>query len=140
MNRLPAAEIPAFLRKYRFAGGRLQRLRIWSTNPDEPVAELVLLVRTPLRELSDTPKPIRLKLRVVGVSEFRFQKRPAQPTGKISDFRIGYFDGLVYLNLDAFGLSPGEQPRLHDFRASEAYLAGSELLWEELPGKGEPGR
>lgn len=138
MKRMSASEIATFQRQYRFAGGRVRRLRIHCSNPDEPTAELVLLVRSPIRNLSDQPQSVRLKLRVVGVSEFRFQKRPTHPTGKISDFRLGYFDGLFYLNLDAFGLAPGEQPRLHDFRASEAYLSGAELWWEELSDKNGP--
>ncbi|MCZ2341207.1 MAG: hypothetical protein LC104_05345 [Bacteroidales bacterium] len=135
MKRLSASEIAAFQRQYRFAGGRTLRLRLRYTDPDAPTAELILLVRTPIRNLADQPQAVRLKLRMVGVSEFRFQKRPTQPAGKISDFRLGYFDGQFYLNLDAFGLAPGEQPRLHDFRASEAYLAGVELWYEELLGK-----
>jgi len=36
--------------------------------------------------------------------------------------RIGYLNGLFFVNLDAWGLEPGEQPKLHDFRASEVYV------------------
>ena len=65
------------------------------------------------------------------MEEFRFQMRPSQPKAKIADARISYLNGLFFVNLDAWGLEPGEQPRLHDFRASEAYVGGRELFWEE---------
>ena len=80
---------------------------------------------------------MHLVLRVDGVEEFRFQMRPNQPKGKIADARIGYINGLFFVNLDAWGLEPGEQPKLHDFRASEVYVGGRELSWEERP-RGKP--
>ena len=41
--------------------------------------------------------------------------RPSQPKAKIADARIGYLNGLFFVNLDAWGLEPGEQPKLLDF-------------------------
>ena len=134
MNRVSPAELPTFLRKYRFPGSRVRRVKIGYDRPDVMTVELVVLTRTPVRDLGTNSAPVRLKLKLIGVDEFRFQKRPTMPAGKIPDLRAGYFDGLFFVNLDAFALDPGETPRLHDYRASDAYLAGDALWWEELPG------
>jgi hypothetical protein len=78
---------------------------------------------------------VKLRLRLTGVDEFRVQMRPGLPRVKIADARVSHINDLFWVNLDAFGLDPGEQPRLHDFRASEAYAAGRELWWEEVKAK-----
>jgi hypothetical protein len=48
----------------------------------------------------------------------------------MSDLRLGYFNGLYFVNFDAWSLPPGEAPAIHDFRASDAYAAGQTLAWE----------
>jgi hypothetical protein len=136
MNRLTPAELPQFLRRFRFPGGRVRRVRLAHRTEKDTVVELRLVVRESIRDLGTEPRRVRLVLRLEGVEEFRFQMRPAQPRVKITDARIGYLNGLYYVNLDAWGLDPGETPKLHDFRASEAYAAGRELLWEEVGGGG----
>ena len=78
---------------------------------------------------------MRLVLRLEGVEEFRFQMRPGQPKVRISDARIGYLNGLFFVNLDAWSLEPGEQPKVHDFRASEVYAGGRDLFWSEVRPK-----
>jgi hypothetical protein len=123
-----------FARKYRFAGGRLGRLTV-RTRGTAVSVEVTLRVRPALKDLGEDPAPVRLKLRVDGVEEFRFQKRTNTGFGKVSDVKFGYFNGSVFVNLDAWGLQPGEVPGVHDFRASDAYLAGRELSWEEVPPK-----
>jgi hypothetical protein len=135
MNRLYPSDVASFLRKYRFAGGRLRRVRLRHGRGDRLAVELVLTVRTALRELGTEPRPVHLRLRLTGVEEFRFQKRPTAPTGKIPDARIGYFGDMYFVNLDAWGLQPGETPKLHDYRASDTYAAGRELWWEEIEPK-----
>jgi hypothetical protein len=135
MTRLDPAELTSFARKYRFAGSRLRRVRLRSGRGGTLSVEMLLSVRTALRELGSEPKPVRLRLRLDGVEEYRFQKRPGTTAGAIPDARIGYFDGLVFVTLDAWGLDPGEAPKAHDFRASDAYAAGRELWWEEVPAK-----
>ena len=135
MNRLDPAELPSFARRYRFAGGRVRRVRLRSGRQGELSVELLLTVRTAPRELGAVPRPVRLRLRLDGVEEYRFQKRPAAPAGKIADARVGYFEGQFFVNLDAWGLGPGEAPKVHDFRASDAYAAGRELYWEEIEPK-----
>jgi hypothetical protein len=137
MTRLEPAELASFARRYRFANGRLRRVRLRTGRDGALSVELLLSVRTALRELGSEPKPVRLRLRLEGVEEYRFQKRPGTAAGAIPDARVGYFDGLVFVTLDAWSLDPGEVPKAHDFRASDAYAAGRELWWGETPANPE---
>lgn len=138
MNRIAVHELPAFLRNYRLPGGRVRRVRVLYPRPKEVAVEFHLTVREAVKNLGSEPRSVRLVLRLGGVDEFRLQMRPGTPKAKIADARIGYLNGLFFVNLDAWGLEPGEQPKLHDFRASEAYAAGRELFWAEVPRKAEP--
>jgi hypothetical protein len=131
MNRVPPAELPQFLRRYRFPGGRVRRVRVVNVSEKDVAVELRLVVREAIRDLGTDPNRVRLTLRLEGVEEFRFQMRPNQPRVRIADARISHLNGLFFVNLDAWALEPGEQPQVYDFRASEAYAAGRELLWEE---------
>lgn len=135
MNRLTSAELPQFLRKYRFPGGRVRAVRVAHAGAKDVRVEFRLTVRPTLRELGTDPKPVRLRLLLEGVEEFRFQMRPNQPKARIADARFGYLNNLFFVNLDAWALEAGETPKLHDYRASEVYAAGRELLWEEVPPK-----
>ena len=140
MNPITPNDLPAFLRKYRLAGGRVRRVRVLYPSARRVAIEFHLSILEAVKNLGSKPGRIRLVLRLEGVEEFRFQMRPSQPKARINDARIGYLNGLFFVNLDAWGLEPGEQPKLHDFRASEVYAAGRELHWEERPhGKTESG-
>src|SRR5262249_13208299 len=132
MNRLDPADTVTFHRRYRFAGGRVRRIRWLLGRKGKLAIEFVLSVHTATRELGTDASRVRLRLRLEGVQEYRFQKRPDGVGGRIAELRVGYLDGLFFLNLDAWGLEPGETPKVHDFRASEAYAAGSELCWVEI--------
>ncbi len=134
MTRLHSSELVQFARKYRFVGGRLQRLRLVNRRGSGNV-EVVLVVRPAPRDLGAAPKPVKLKLEIIGVEEFRFQKRPTLSVGKMSDLMLGYFNGLYYINFDAWGLPADEVPRVHDFRASDAFVAGNDLFWEDVTPK-----
>ena len=131
MNQLTPAELAAFARRYRFAGGRLRRVRVRHRGPQAAV-EVVLAVRTAIRDLGTDPEPVRLKLRLTDAEEFRFQKRPGTTGGRLPDAHFGYFNGLFYVTFDAWSLEPGEQPGVHDFRGSDAFAAGRVLEWEEM--------
>jgi hypothetical protein len=131
MNTLTPAELAKFTRAYRFAGGRLRRVRV-RYRGQQAELDVVLAVRTAIRDLGTDPQPVRLRLRLADVEEFRFQKRPGGPGGKMADVRFGYFNGLFYVNFDAWGLGPGEQPGVHDFRGSDAFAAARVLEWEEV--------
>jgi hypothetical protein len=136
MERLYPADLPSFLRRYKFAGGRLRRVRLRSGAQGALSVELLLTVRTALRDLGTEPRPVRLRLRLDGVEEYRFQKRPGVAADRIADARVGYFGDMYFVNLDAWGLDPGETPKVHDYRASDAYAAGRELWWEEIKSVG----
>jgi hypothetical protein len=133
MTRITPNDLPGFLRQYRLSGGRVRRVRVLYPKPREVAVEFHLTVCEALKILGAEPRRVHLVLRVEGVEEFRFQMRPNQPKAKIADARIGYLNGLFFVNLDAWGLEPGEQPKLHDFRASEVYAAGRDLFWDERP-------
>jgi hypothetical protein len=138
MNSITPHDLPTFLRKYRLTGGRIQRARVLYPRPKEVAVEFRLTVREAMKNLGADPRTVRLVLRLEGVEEFRFQMRPSQPKAKIADARISYLKGLFYVSLDSLGLDPGEQAQVFDFRVSEVYAAGRELLWEERPrGKAE---
>jgi hypothetical protein len=140
MNRITPNDLPAFLRKFRLAGGRVRRVRVLYPKPREVAVEIHLTLFEAVKNLGTEPRRTHLVLRVEGVEEFRFQMRPSQPRAKIADARIGHLNGLFFVNLDAWGLESGEQPKLHDFRASEAYVGGRDLYREERPhGRTEPG-
>ncbi|MEO2088274.1 MAG: hypothetical protein ABGY75_02095 [Gemmataceae bacterium] len=131
MTRLTFQDLAQFTRRYRFAGARLRRVRLLHRGKESAV-EVVLSVSPAAKDAGEPPKPVRLKLRLDGAEEFRFQKRPNAPAGRPIDVKFGYFNGLFYLNLDTWGLPPGEVPAVYDFRASEAFAAGRELSWEEV--------
>jgi len=134
MNRLSPQELPGFLRKYRLTGGRIRRVRVLYPRPREVAVEFHLSVREAITKLGTEPRRVRLVLRLEGVDEFRFQMRPGQPKAKIADARIGFLKGLCYVSLDSLGLEPTEAAQVFDYRASEVYAAGRELLWEEING------
>jgi len=54
---------------------------------------------------------------------------------RIADVKLAAFDGLIFVNLDAMVLSPGDVPGIYDFRASDAYVAGRRLSYRELESK-----
>jgi hypothetical protein len=130
MNRLTAAELAVFARRYRFPGGRLRRVRV-RYGPKQTTVEVVLTVRTAIRDLGTDPSMVRLRLRLSDVEELRFQKRPGTVSGKLPDAHFGYFNGLFFVTFDTWSLEPGEQPGVHDFRSSDAFVAGRVLEWEE---------
>ena len=135
MNRVPPHELVQFLRRYRFPGGRLRGVRVTHQGLKETAIEFRLVVREAIKDLGTEPGMVRLKLRIGGVEEYRFQMRPNQPRVKITDARVAYLNGLFFVTFDAWALEPGERPQVHDFRASEVYAAGRELSWEEVvPG------
>lgn len=136
MNRVNAADLAAFTRKYRFAGGRLRRVKVKYAAGENFAVEFVVGIRTAIKDLGVEPVPVRLLVRLAGVEEFRFQKRPTVPSGSVTEARIGYFAGLFFVNLDAWGLAAGDVPKVHDYRASDTYVAGRELSYEELPPAG----
>jgi hypothetical protein len=138
MNRLQPHEFAKFLRSYRFIGGVLRGVKVRHAGPREVSVEFRVRVREAITDLGKEPRNVHLTLRLAGVEEFRFQMRPSQPKVKITDARIGYFNGLFFVSLDSVGLEAGETAQIFDFRASEVYAAGRELFWEEVKRKEPP--
>ena len=132
MNRLQPHEFAKFLRSYRFIGGVLRGVKVRHAGPRDVSVEFSLRVREAITDLGKEPRRVSVTLRLAGVEEFRFQMRPSQPKVKITDARIGYFNGLFFVSLDSVGLEAGETAQIFDFRASEVYAAGRELFWEEV--------
>jgi len=131
MNPLQANELAQFARKYRFAGGRIRSLKLQIAQKALTL-HTKLVVQKAMKDLSgDSPRAM-LKLQLESVEEYRFQKRLNMVAGRMTDFRIGYFNGTFFLNFDAWEIPPGETPAIHDFRASDAYVVGSRLFWEEV--------
>jgi len=131
MQSLSPTELASFARRYRFAGAILRSAHVVHRGPNRVAVELRISVRQALKDLGAEPKRLRLKLRLEGVEEYRLQMRPNLAKVRIADARFGNFSGLFFVNLDAWGLEPGEVPKAHDYRASEMYAAGRELWWEE---------
>jgi hypothetical protein len=130
MTPIPTNELQQFLRKYRFAGSRLLRCSI-RTGTRGITVDLLLRVRPTIKNLDVEPAPVKLLLRVEGVDEYRFLKRLSSTSGRIHDLSIGVFNGSIFLSLDALNLIPGDVAGVHDFRLSDAYVAGSRLSVEE---------
>jgi hypothetical protein len=130
MTRLNPGDLFQFARRYRMDGGKLRRVR-FVARAGVVDLELLVIVRTTVRDLGDGSKPVRLKILLRGVEEYRFQKRPSSTFGK-ADLAFGFFQGLIYVNLEPMILPKGEAPAIHDFRASDTYAASAELFWEEV--------
>jgi hypothetical protein len=131
MKLITPTDLDAFARQYRFAGGHLRAIRYRHRNRRLDV-EMLLRIATAPVSLAESPRPVRLHLRFADIEECRFQKRPGKDLQRISEARFGFFEGLVYANFDAWGLSPGERPAIFDFRGSDAFLAAKDLYAAEL--------
>src|SRR5262245_4206935 len=128
MDRLQPSQIASFLKRFHFLKGSLLRFRVRNCSPRNACGDIVLSVRE-----GDDAKRVRLRLSFEGIEEFRFQRRPGPGLVKLRNVRLGYFNGLFYLTLDAF--ADDGAPQLMDFRASDAYIAGRELGWEIIAPK-----
>lgn len=129
MNRIAPEALSRFQRAYRFTGGRLRGIRILAGSERSVTVEFRLVVREALKDLGNEPRLVKLVLRLEGVEEYRFQMRPSQAKVKLTDACFRYLNGLFYVNFDALGLIPGEEPAVHDFRVSEVFAAGRQMSW-----------
>ena len=129
MNQIQPGQIVQFLKRFQFQGGALRRLRIRNISRQSSSAEVIVSIR------EANSKKVRLRIVLDGVEEYRFQRRPGPGLFRLKEVRLGIFDGLIYLNLDAYN---DEAPALHDFRASDAFVAGRSIAWEIIPPKPKP--
>ena len=133
MPSLTTSQIPAFLRRYRLSGSRLLGIRIKPQRHRNPRIEL----RIALRQLEATGQPggvVRLRIVFDDSSEYRFQKRPNADRQSLRRIDLAYLQGQFFFCLDSY-LEENERPAVHDFRASEAYVAASEVEYEIVPPK-----
>lgn len=128
MNPLLPAQIAQFMKRFRFQRGALRRFQIRNLSRNQSFGEILLTVH----EVS-TDKRIRLRMTFDDVAEYRFQRRPGPGLIRLKDVRMGVFDGVIFLNLDAFADEPS--PGIHEFRASDAFIAGRSVAWEIVPPK-----
>jgi hypothetical protein len=125
MEQIQPSQIATFLKRFRLRGGILRRFRVRNHSPRQSSAEILLTV-------GDAGSEQRGRLRLVldGVEEYRFQRRPGPALVRLKDVRLGYFNGVFFLNLDAF---PDDgPPAVIDFRASDAFIAARAISWEFL--------
>lgn len=134
MTKLQAQDLPNFARQFRFAGGRILRIRHRYRRGGLAV-EIVLRAMPAIKNLDDDPKPVNLKLALVAVDEFRVQKRPNSVPGRLPDAHFGFFGGQFFVALDSWSLVTGERPGVHDFRGSDIYFACRDLSWELIEQK-----
>lgn len=135
LTRLEPHELAKFVRTHRLLGGALQSVKIRHRGPRTVAVEFRIRAREAITDLGQPPRPLRLRIVLEGVAEFRFQMRPQQPKVKISDARISYLNGLFYVAFDSVGLESSEVAKVFDFRASEIYAAGRDLFWQELQSR-----
>jgi hypothetical protein len=128
MKQLIPAQIGQFLKQFPLKGGTLRRFRVTHHSPKESSGELILSVVD-----SEQARRVRLRIVLDEVEEFRFQRRPGPSLVRIKEARLGVFNGVFYLNLDAYAAD--DPPALHDYRASEAFIAARSLEWEIVPPK-----
>jgi hypothetical protein len=128
MEQVLPAQVASFLNRFAFHGGTVRRFEVRNRAADQSAGLLTLTVR-------DNTSGARVRLRIIldGVEEFRFQRRPGTRFVRLKEVRLAYFNGLFYLNLDAF--PDNEPPALIDFRASDAFIAGGSLAFEIVPAK-----
>jgi hypothetical protein len=135
MKSLQPYDLSSLSKPYKFAGGRLVRVRQRYAKKQFDV-ELIVRVVPSIRKLDDVPKPVRLRIQLASVEEMRFQKRPNTPSnGRIPDAHFGYFGNLFYVSLDSWSLTPGERPAVFDFRSADVFFGCREVRWEELTPK-----
>lgn len=131
MDQIQPSQIAQFMRRFHFKGGVLRRFSIRNRTTSDASGEIALALRE-----GDANQRARLRLVLDGVAEFRFQRRPGPGLVRLKEVRLGYFNGLFYLNFDAF---PDDgPPAIIDFRASDAFVAARSISWELLPPKTKP--
>ncbi len=124
MPSMKPNETGAFLHKYQ-----LKKLLRWSV----PRRAGRSLEGTLILKAKKGSEFVRLKMVFRRLEEFRLQKRPNTLTLALTLVRLEHLQDLFFLNLDAY--DDDGNPKVMDFRASDLYLAGQELEYEELPPK-----
>ena len=122
MHELNPTSTLAFLRRFRLKGGVIRRFILRNTAADSVSVKLLLTVTD-----TTTQEKVKLSLVIREVDEYRFQKRPGTNVFAIREVRIGTFDGITFLNLDADPADPAPKPM--DYRISDCFVAGGQISW-----------
>jgi hypothetical protein len=128
MNQLLPAQITQFMKRFHFQRGTLRRFRVGNRTPKESSGEIIVAVHE-----GDGSRRVRLRIVLDGVEEYRFQRRPGPGLVRLKEVRLGVFNGMFYLNLDAY--ADDVPPAIHDFRASDAFVAARSFAWEIIEPK-----
>lgn len=131
MTPLQPGQTVQFLRRFPFARSVLLGFRIRHHGRRSCSARLAFRVQE-----AATGKMAKLVVEMDGVEEHRFQRRPGQALVRLKDVRLAVFDDLFYFNLDAFARDG--PPLLHEFRASDAFLAARAFSFEATPIEDSP--
>src|SRR5580692_10462195 len=97
MNNVLPAQIAQFMKRFRFQQGTLRRFRVGNRTTKESSGEIVVAVHE-----ADSGRRVRLRIVLDGVEEYRFQRRPGPGLVRLKEVRLGVFNGVFYLNLDAY--------------------------------------
>jgi hypothetical protein len=135
MKLLYATELADFSRNFRFSTCKVRRVRLIEHRRGEPTLIVLLSVRKASASLNTPGKVVLLKLEFTGVEEFRWQRRPGQVSNSKTITRFGFFQNLFYVDFDAYAMSSGDVPKLHDFRASDSFAGCRDLKWEIVERK-----
>src|SRR4051812_16506363 len=127
MNELTTGTAHEFLKRYPLRGARLRAFRVRNA-AGAAAAEVRLTVRP-----ADGEGSVRLRLLFDGVEEFRFQRRPCPGLVRLKGVQVGFFGALTYVNFDPF--AEDGPPKVMDFRASDCFVAGRTVRWEEVEKK-----
>ncbi|WP_020471119.1 hypothetical protein [Zavarzinella formosa] len=128
MHELTPSNTLAFLRRFRLKGGVIRRFTLRNTAADSVALKLLLTVTD-----GSTNDKVKLAVVVRDVEEYRFQKRATMNVFAIREVRIGTFDGITFLNLDADPADPAPKPM--DYRISDCFVAGRRISWEVINPK-----
>jgi hypothetical protein len=138
MKTLYPSDIPEFLRQFRFNAVRLRRLRFQMNSQGDMTADAHVIVKKQSSTLNTTGATVILHLHMIGVEEYRFQKRPGDDRSRKSIGRVGSFQGTIFIDFDAYSLGTGEMAKAHDYRASDAFVACRDLQYTIVEKASKP--
>jgi hypothetical protein len=134
MKSIYPSDIAEFARQFRFSVCRVKCVRLKNRSRGESTLDVILKVRKASSTLNQKTDGIKLHLVLQGVEEFRFQQRPGS-VSRSTSCRFGYFNGLFFIDFDAYSLGAGESAKVHDFRASDSYVACRDIRWGSFEKK-----
>jgi hypothetical protein len=127
MTELTQQSMFTLRKRFLFRGGSVRRWLVREVK-GQTIGVLVLTAYD-----QQAKKKVRLKFTMHRVEEYRLQRRPGTKPLRLTDVQFGFFGAFVYFNLDAF--PEDGPPKVMDFRASDCFIAGMSLWWEEVASR-----